>query len=112
MTDLDQLLATRRRAWYVDETMATPKGFIPAMVFEDDPGFFPAVGKEGGEPYYWGQTIEEAKRACDSANESLGLTPDEARDIVTSSIIAQTRQDAGRERASERMDRLRRGLPT
>lgn len=111
MSDLDQLLAEgRRRAWFVDETMYTPKGIIPALVFEDEPGYYPAVGRDGGQPYYWGQTIEEAQRACDAANEELGLTPDQAREIVISSIAAGHRQEAGRERAEERMERLRRGV--
>ena len=32
-------------AFFVDETMHTPNGYVPAVVFEDESGYYPLIGK-------------------------------------------------------------------
>ena len=52
-----------------------------------------------------------AKQLADEANARMGLTRQEANDVIMSSITAQVRQDAQQEAASDRWERIKRGLP-
>lgn len=61
-------------------------------------GTWPYEGKPGQQlPWFWGDDYEQAKRLADEYNARLGLTPQDALDIVTSSMAAQSRR--GRRRA-------------
>lgn len=78
---------TKRQCMYVDETMATEGGFIPALVTEDEPGYAPMSGNgDFASPWVWGPTIQDAKRQCDDYNEKLGITRSDAAEIVLSSM--------------------------
>lgn len=101
-----------RMAFYVNEYMHTPHGYVPAIVFENDPGYYPMMGKgEFSQPWYWGHDIAKAKQIAVEANAKLGLTETEADQIVFSSMAASLREDSKREAAAERWDRIKRGLP-
>lgn len=91
-----------RQCFAVFQGQFTPgKGYIPSVVKEGEPDHWPLIGgDEQALPYYWGMTLEEAQAACDRANaNSYGLTPEEAQEIIDSSIMASVRRDAARERA-------------
>jgi hypothetical protein len=64
------------------------------MVEEGVAGHGPMTGRgEGSAPWIWGQTLDEAREVCDRFNqERLGISPDEASDIVLSSMGAQNRE--------------------
>lgn len=101
---------TKRHAFYVDETMYTPNGYVPALVTEDEPGYSPMIGTgEHARPWYWGTDIATARDLVREANEKLGLSETDARKIVESSIGAQIRDDAKDQEAQERWDRIRKG---
>lgn len=85
---------SRRLAFYVDEAFMTRDGIVPALVTEGEPGYGLMLGNGPySSPWYWGMDIETAQKVCDKANADRGLTPEEARAIVDSSIAAQNRQD-------------------
>ena len=88
----------KRFCYYVDPTQARrPEGFIPSAVFEDDPGHYPMLGNgPGSAPWYWGETIEEAKEACREENDRLGLSEQDVADIIASSMRAQNQQERKR----------------
>lgn len=81
-------MGSKRWCWWVNETQDATDGFIPSIVTESEPGHTPMAGNPETHtaPYIWGATIEEARRTVDRANADLGITPDEARKIVTSSM--------------------------
>lgn len=101
---------SKRYAFFVDETMKTPQGYIPALVTEDEAGFSPMIGNgEFSSPWYWGTDIETARRICAEANAERGISEVEARKIVESSIAAQIREDAEKQAAEDRYHAIKRG---
>jgi hypothetical protein len=66
------------------------------MVEEGVAGHAPLTGRgKGSAPWVWGQTLDEAREVCDRFNqERLGISLDEASDIVLSSMAAQNREAA------------------
>lgn len=101
-----------RRCYYVDETMKSPNGYIPAIVVEGESGFTPCVGSgEQSQPWYWGHNFVDARRLAAEANKKLGLTPQDVTAILTSSIATQIREDAERERHRNRVERAFAGKP-
>lgn len=77
-----------RSCVFVDETMMTPHGIVPSVVYENEPGHWPLSGKGAGSaPWYWGDLATARKIAADY-NAKLGLSEDDARDIVLSSMRA------------------------
>jgi hypothetical protein len=65
------------------------KGFIPSIVTENEPGHAPLVGNgDFAQPYYWGDTYDEAKAIAEAENTKLGLTPSDVSSIVISSMRA------------------------
>lgn len=94
---LDNHLATllnERRFCYViaDSAYVEGKGFRVSIAIEGEPGHFPTgTTPEGGdiEPWYWGNTFEEAREIADRENkEKLGLEPIETWKIVMSTMGA------------------------
>lgn len=101
-----------RRAFYVDETMWTPNGYVPALVTEGEPGYGLMLGNgEFAAPWYWGTDIAVAKEVARKANADLGLSETDVADILTSSITAQIRADAEEQAKDERWEALRKGRP-
>lgn len=100
-----------RTAFYVDESMYTPNGYIPSLVTEGEPGHSPMIGSgELSEPWYWGQDIDTAKRIAAKANADKGLSEQDVEDIIHSSIVASVQQDGRRAAAEERLQQLKRGF--
>lgn len=81
--------ADKRRAFYVNETMKTEHGYIPSVVTEDEPGHTPMRGNGPyASPWYWGHDITIARKIAAQANDALGLTDSDVRDIIASSFRA------------------------
>ena len=81
--------ANRQCFWIMADQFEEGKGYIPSLVTENEAGHQPFRGGIDGTPYYWGKTYQEAKAACAHANEThFGLSPEEALDIVLSSMRA------------------------
>lgn len=82
-------------------------GYIPSVVTEGEAGHSPLIGRgELSSPWYWSRTLEDAQRICDYHNaKDFHLTTEEAKEIIASSITASIREDASRERSTERYDK-------
>ena len=82
-------MTAQRQCLYVDESMLQEEGYVPSMVTEGEPGYAPLAGNGPfARPWFFGQDIETARRLVDEANAKLGITPEEAHDIVMSSMRA------------------------
>lgn len=59
---------------------------------KNEPGHSPLTGRgEGATPWYWGKTLEEARKVCAAANLRRGITEEDAIKIVTSSMFHENR---------------------
>jgi hypothetical protein len=96
-----------RQCFYTPEDQFVEgKGFVPSLVTEGEAGHKPLVGSGYlSEPWYWGMTYEQAKETCRTENARLGLSEADVSDIVASSISITIRQNAARERVTERINR-------
>lgn len=84
--------AGARWCYYVPENGKHDGQFVPSLVVENVAGHRPMMGNgEGAQPWYWGKTLTEARRVCESANRKRGITPDVAEQIVLSSYAAAYR---------------------
>jgi hypothetical protein len=84
-------IAPGRGCFYIPAEQYDAEGWIPSWVTEDEPGHAPLAGDgpEGGRrPWHWGRTYEEARAVCAAENERLGVTPDDAFRIISSSMAA------------------------
>ena len=103
-------MTERRQVFYVDESMKTENGYVPALVTEDEAGFNLMLGKdEHARPWFWGQDLDTARRLCTEANAQRGISEVEAKKIVKSSIAAQLREDAIRDEAEQRWAQIKKG---
>lgn len=94
--DIDKLFAEKRFCYFVPvDGLVDGYGFRPSLVFENEPGHFPVgtwpyEGKPGQTvPWFWGPTYDEAVACADKLNDSMGINPEEAFKIVTSSMARQ-----------------------
>lgn len=85
--------SARRAVAYVDETFHVEgRGYRVAFVFEGESGYrltgdWPYSGAPGEVmPWFWGNTIEEARSACDSYNAQQGIDRREAFSIIGRSM--------------------------
>lgn len=85
---LDAMAAGARWCYYVPSSSNYDgNGFVPSLVVEGVAGHVPMMGRgEAAQPWYWGNTLDEAQRTCAVANARLGLTPEECAAIVASSM--------------------------
>jgi hypothetical protein len=82
---------SRRWCFAIREYSRDEHGYIPGVVFENEPGFYPLAGNGPcAQPWYWGTTREEADRACAHANAEAGISPEEAARIEESARLAST----------------------
>ena len=86
-----KLLDERRFCYVIADNAFVPgKGFRVSIAIERVPGHFPTGNTpEGGdiEPWYWGDTFEEARAIADRENKDrLGLEPIDAWKIVASTM--------------------------
>lgn len=79
----------RRYCYYVCSTgQEDPRGIIPSVVYEGEPGHYPLVGRgTAATPWFWGKTLDEARKVCREQNERLGLSPEDVNKIVASSMF-------------------------
>lgn len=85
-----------RTCVWVDATCYVEgEGYRVSVVTEDEPGHHPTgdwpfTGTVGQvRPWFWGPTLEDAKKACAYHNEKMGLSARDVLEIVASSIRAQ-----------------------
>jgi len=103
----DNPTPTPRWCYAVFETQRAERGYIPSVVTEGEPGHQPLIGRDDlSEPWYWGQTFEDARSVCEKANAERGISVEDAEHIVASSIAAQIGQDARRDAQRQRMQQL------
>ncbi len=73
---------------FVDATMLHEGGYVPSVVREGESGHYPLTGAGvGASPWYWGHDLEKAKKIAADYNAQMGLSEDDARDIVLSSMF-------------------------
>ena len=81
-----ELMSRKRWVYWLQETKRDPDNknrFLVCIVVEDEPGFFPMLGRGlGASPWYWD------KETCRAQNEKRGYSEEDAFDIVTSSMAA------------------------
>lgn len=81
---------TRQFCCYIDPTQDPDVhgGFVPSLVFADEPGHRPLIGQgDGSAPWVWGKTLKEAERVCRYHNETrLGLSPTDVDRIIDQSV--------------------------
>jgi hypothetical protein len=79
-----------RCCYYIPFDGNTNDGFIPSLVVEHEPGHSPMSGKPGQEPWYWGNTRDEAQAICDNVNaRQFDLSKTDTAEIVCSSMFAK-----------------------
>lgn len=77
-----------RQCFYIPIEQFDEHGYIPSLVTEGEPGHAPLTGNgRHATPWYWGRTYEEAVAVCERENANLGLSPEDALEIVTSSMF-------------------------
>lgn len=92
---LAKLLASRRFCYCIPpDSFVAGFGYRVSIAIERKPGHFPTGSDaylEGDasaqQPWFWGETFEEAQKICDEMNAShFGYTPKEAAIIVASTM--------------------------
>lgn len=67
------------------------QGYRASFVFEGEPGHFPTgewpCPPGGKQPWFWGESIEDANKAAEDYNEKLGLSQREVTEIISSSMF-------------------------
>ena len=93
--NLSHLLATRRWCYTIPacQDAEAQGGYIPSIAIEDVVGHYPLAGRDGGSPWFWGKTLEDAERTCDEANAKLGYDLETAFKIVTSTFRMPSHKD-------------------
>lgn len=68
------------------------KGFVPSLVVEGIAGHVPMTGQgEHAQPWYWGNTYEDAVATCKNVNRKRGISELAAAEIVATSMGASNR---------------------
>jgi hypothetical protein len=86
-----------RQCFYIPADQYDGNGYIPSLVTEGEPGHAPLTGNgPGASPWYWGKSYEQAQAVCTQENARLGISAEDAAQIVASSMTADghTCQDA------------------
>jgi len=82
----------KKHCYWITEDSKDENGYIPVIVFEDHPQYFPMRGGAGGIPWYWGKTFDQALEVALSTNErNLSISREKSREIYVSSIRASVR---------------------
>ncbi|HSX22376.1 MAG TPA: hypothetical protein VLE97_06325 [Gaiellaceae bacterium] len=96
MADTSQLLHTRRWCYWIPaDGYVEGYGFRVSIVFEHEPGHYPTGDSDWitdpskRKPWFWGHDYAEARKCAEDMNqEKLGLSPKDAAQIVTTSMVA------------------------
>lgn len=91
MNRVHQLLTSgRKHCYYIPfpPAIKVEGGFVPSLVFENEPGHFPMKGdpEKLQEPWVWGPTLKDAEKAAKAMNERMGVSEVDAIRIVASSM--------------------------
>lgn len=80
-----------RQCFYIPPDQHDENGYIPSLVTEGQPGHVPLKGNGPfARPWYWGHTLAEAQATANRENRgTFGLSPDEALEIVLSSVYSR-----------------------
>jgi hypothetical protein len=78
-----------RYCFWIPPSPHDDSGYVPAMITEGKPGYTLMQGSgESAEPWYWGQTRQEALAIAAEANLRLGLSDEDVADIIASSLAS------------------------
>lgn len=78
--------------------LVTERGAIPALVFQDESGFYPMGDPKwdgdprSPQPWYWGSTVEQCQATCDRQNAERGFTQEQVDAVIASSLRASLAQ--------------------
>ena len=66
-------------------------GYVPALVTEGEPGYGLMAGNRAKfqSPWYWGRDREQAVEIAEQENARMGISGDDAAEIIASSLAAQ-----------------------
>lgn len=79
-----------RRAFFIDQDCQTAAGFVPVLVYENEPGYYAMTGDTEDGTWVWGQTQQEAEQVMDLVNAELfDLDRDAALAVVFASMDLQ-----------------------
>lgn len=101
-------MTVKRQCFYIPIDQFHPEhGYVPSLVTEGESGHRPLMGAdELALPWYWGKSYEDACAVAERRNqESWGLSPEEVKEIIDSSITASIREDAAKAQAREDYNR-------
>jgi len=70
-------------------------GYVPALVTEGEPGYGLMAGNRAKfqSPWYWGRDREQAVEIAEQENARMGISGDDAAEIIASSLAAQHARD-------------------
>lgn len=87
MPTVEELFNTRRWCYYIPRSgFVEGRGYRVSIVFEGETGHYP-TGGDGKEPWFWGDTYEEAEEAAARQNsDQLGLSATDIATIVKSAM--------------------------
>ncbi len=93
----------RKYCYYIPtEGYVEERGWRPSIVFEGESGHFPNgdwpyEGKGGQKaPWFWGHDYNAAVKIAAQMNERMGIGPEEALRIVTSSMAVSGERRHGK----------------
>lgn len=77
-----------RQCYVIIPEQRDSKGYIPSLVIENKSGHRPLTSgnHKFAEPYHWGKNLAEAERICKEKNEHDGLSEEDVRGIILSSM--------------------------
>lgn len=87
-----------RMIYYVDSTLydESEKAYRVSIVVEGEDGHRPtgdddhASNPRAVRPYFWGPTLKDAQQQMRKQNERLGISTEEAEEIIMQSMILST----------------------
>ena len=95
---LDELMATRRWCYHIPKEAGFVEGhgWRVSIVIEGVEGHYPTGDLEFGkphhkEPWFWGDTYEDAEQVAAEANMKLGYSESDIVKIITSSFSGRRR---------------------
>jgi hypothetical protein len=82
-----------RQCFWIPAEPYDERGWVPSLVTESELGHQPLTGKGAqAQPWFWGRTYAEAQATAKRENAgTFGLSPQQASEIVISSIRMRTR---------------------
>ena len=83
---------TNRRCYYINPSQDPDKhgGYVPSLVTENEAGHAPLLGDGHpiSQPWVWGDTLDKAEKHAAKKNADKGLSKQDVRKIIYSSMSA------------------------